>query len=124
MESTFTTYLSLILAVVLFWTSGAKLLPSARLATSPEMTWARRPGLASGTIAGIVELIAAALLLLSALVFSMELVVLLVGFGIAAHMAVAASKAEDAIEAEDQSRVPNWVIAALGLMVAMAVLLT
>lgn len=123
METTLATYLSVVLAVVLFWTSGAKLLPSARLATSSEMTWATRPGLASGTIAGVVELMAAGLLLLSAVVVSMQLVTMLVGFGIAAHMAVAASKAEDAIEAEGQSRVPNWVIAALGLMVAMAVIL-
>lgn len=117
------TYLSVVLAVVLLWTSGAKLLPSAGLATSPQMTWAVRPGLASGTVAGIVELIAAALLLLSVAI-SIDVVTVLVGFGIAAHMAVAAGKADDAIDSQERSRVPNWVIAAIGLMVAVAVLVS
>lgn len=117
------TYLAVVLAVVLLWTSGAKLLPSARLATSPEMGWATRPGLVSGTIAGVVELLAAAMLLVSLFV-SIELVVVLVGIGIAAHMAVAASKAEDVMESETRSRVPNWVIAAMGLLVAAAALVS
>ena len=126
-----------ILAVILLWASAAKLLSGSALASSPGMKWATREGLASGTIAGVVEFIAAALFLLTAWnVFSTDLFAVLVAFGIAAHEGVAAIKKveadeeraapaegaepppEEAADRDEESRLPNLIIGAIALMVA------
>ncbi len=118
------TGLLYLLTLVLFWTAGSKILQGRALAGSEDMAWATRPGLASGAIAGVVEAAAAAIFLVTAIgVIDNVVAAIIAAVGIAAHEGVAVNKAAQAIEAEQQSRVPNFVIGAIALLTALLLLL-
>ncbi len=118
------TGLLYLLTLVLLWTAGSKLLQGEALAGSADMSWATRPGLAGGKIAGVVEFVAAVIFSVTAMgIVDNVIMAVIAAVGIAAHEGVAVNKAAHAIEAEEQSRVPNFVIGAISIVTAVLLLL-